>query len=60
MYDDPVVERVRNIRREIEAECHHDGDKYLKHLREVQQQYEDRLVCGESESSSPRLDDLED
>jgi len=59
MYDDPVVERVRNIRREIEAECHHDADQYLEHLQEVQQQYEHRLVCGESEPTSPQGDEPE-
>jgi len=46
MYRDPVVEEVRKVRREIEAECHNDPDEYLQYLRHFQEQFKDRLVCG--------------
>jgi hypothetical protein len=29
MWNDPVIEEIRRIRLEIEAECHHDFDELL-------------------------------
>jgi hypothetical protein len=45
MERDPIVEEVRRVRREIEAECGNDAQKYFEHLTELQKQYTDRLVC---------------
>jgi hypothetical protein len=42
---DPIVEEVRRVRREIEAECGNDAQKYFEHLAELQKKYADRLVC---------------
>ena len=47
MYRDPVVEEVRNARREIMAECHDDADEYLQRIRKVQKRFKDRLVRGQ-------------
>ena len=47
MYNDPIVEEVRKIRHEIEAECHHDPDEYQRYLQQVQKRFKDRLVRGE-------------
>ena len=44
MQKDPIVEEVRKVRREIEAECGNDGRKYYAHLIELQRKYADRLV----------------
>ena len=42
--DGPIVEEVRERRRQISERYDHDLNKYFEHLREVQQQYRDRLV----------------
>ncbi len=42
--DSPIVEEVRERRRQISAQYDHDLDKYFKHLCEIQEQYRDRLV----------------
>ena len=44
MYDDPVVEEVRKVRREIMAECDNDPEKYLRRMRKIQDRFKDRLV----------------
>lgn len=42
--DGPIVEEVRERRRQISEQYGHDLDKYLEHVRDVQEQYKDRLV----------------
>ncbi len=42
--DSPNVEEVRERHRQISAQYDHELGKYFKHLREVQEQYRDRLV----------------
>lgn len=44
MRRDPIVEEVRRIRREIEAECQDDAQKFYEHLQELQERYGKRLV----------------
>ena len=44
MYRDPIVEEVRKVRREIEAECQHDEVRFYEHLLQVQAKHSDRLV----------------
>lgn len=44
MLDDPIVEKVREIRRQIEEECQNDIKNYYKYLTTVQKKYSDRLV----------------
>lgn len=41
---DPIVEEVREIRREIERECGSSADVYFEHLLQVQMKWQDRLV----------------
>lgn len=47
---DYIIEEIRKIRREIEAECDNDMHKYILHLLEVQKKLTGRLVSGK-----PRL-----
>lgn len=47
MFEDPIVEEVRQIRREIAEECGDDPRAFLKMLREVESRYRDRLVRGQ-------------
>lgn len=35
MFKDPIIEEIRQIRHEIEAECSHDPQKYYEHLLEA-------------------------
>ena len=44
MLTDPIVEEVRQVRLQIEAECKDDPQRYYAHLQEVQQKYRNRLV----------------
>ncbi len=46
MWKDPIVEEVRNIRREIEAECDNDFEKIYKMAQERQRRYGSRLVSS--------------
>jgi hypothetical protein len=41
---DSIVEEVRAIRRQIEAEFDHDMNKYLDHVYEAQKKHRARLV----------------
>jgi phosphoserine phosphatase len=42
--DSPIVEEVRRRRMEISARFDHDLEKYAAHLKEIQRQYQDRVV----------------
>ncbi|MBC6421044.1 MAG: hypothetical protein GDA43_04940 [Hormoscilla sp. SP5CHS1] len=44
MVKDPIIEEIRRIRLEIEAECQHDPDILYEHMCQFQEQYRDRLV----------------
>ena len=44
MERDPIVDEVRRVRREIEAACGNDPQRYYEHLTELQKKYADRLV----------------
>ena len=44
MLNDPIIEELRQIRREIEKSCENDSEKFYLHLLEVQDKYRDRLV----------------
>lgn len=44
MWKDPIVEEIRDIRLNIEAECDHDFDKIFARAIEVQEKLAHRLV----------------
>jgi hypothetical protein len=44
MFRYPIVEEIRQIRHEIEEECHNDSEEFYAYLLENQKQYTDRLV----------------
>lgn len=44
MSKDPVVEEVRRIRHEIEAECRGESREYGDYLAKLQARYKKRLV----------------
>jgi len=45
MKADPIVEQVREIRRQVERETQQDPELYYQHLRKVQERFSGRLVC---------------
>ena len=42
--DDPVIERIREVRHRISAEFGHDTKRLIDHYIELQKKYADRLV----------------
>lgn len=44
MLRDPIIEEVRQIRHQIEAEFEDDPLKYYEHIQQVQDKYRKRLV----------------
>lgn len=44
MNNEPIIDEIRKIRNEIEAECQNDPQKYYEHLQEIQKKYSSRLV----------------
>ena len=44
MWEDPIVEEVRKVRHEIEAENAGDFDRIFASAIEIQNQYKDRIV----------------
>ena len=44
MLRDPIIEEVRQLRHQIEAEIEDDPQKYYEHIQQVQDKYRNRLV----------------
>lgn len=54
--EDPIIDRIREVRREISASVGHDPQRLVAHYMELQKQYGDRLVRSvpaTSEEKSP-------
>jgi hypothetical protein len=49
VWEDPIVEETRKVRREIELECDDDFDRLLAKAVEIQKKYSTRLVPKLSE-----------
>jgi len=46
---DPLIDEIRDVRRRISQRFDHDPRKLVEHYRQMQEQYQDRLV-GHKES----------
>lgn len=44
MKDDPIIQELRGIRKDIEEKCKKKGQSYFDYLLEVQDKFKDRLV----------------
>ena len=44
MKDDPIIQELGDIRKDIEEECKRKGQLYFDYLLEVQDKFKDRLV----------------
>jgi len=45
MKTDPIVEQVREVRRQIEDETHQDPELFYQHLKKIEERISDRLIC---------------
>jgi len=45
MKTDPIVEQVRQVRKQIEDETHQDPELFYQHLKKIQIPLSGRLVC---------------
>jgi len=45
MKTDPIIEQVRQVRRQIEDETQQDPELFYQHLMKIQEPLSDRLVC---------------
>ncbi len=43
---DPVIDEIREIRRQTSARFDHDPERLMAHYLEVQREYADRVVGG--------------
>ena len=50
---DPVIDEIREIRHRISAQCEHNPAKLVAYFRQIQDQYQDRLI------TSPRFEHAE-
>lgn len=44
MKDDPIIQELRGIRKDIEEECKRKGQRYFDYLLEVQDKFKGRLI----------------
>ena len=44
MKSDPVIERIRAVRREISKECNHDPKVLVAHYRAMEKRFKDRIL----------------
>jgi hypothetical protein len=44
MKPDPVIERIRAVRREISRGCNHDPKVLLDHYRVMEKRFKDRIL----------------
>lgn len=54
MSDDPAIDEIRKIRREISQEFENDIRKLCEHLMEYQKQFSDRLVTSPADVAKAR------
>jgi hypothetical protein len=47
MQRDPIIEEIRRVRHDIEAECQNDPQEFYKHIQQLQDKYLNRLVRRE-------------
>jgi len=45
MKTDPIVEQVRQVRRQIEDETQQDPELFYQYLKKIEEPLSDRLVC---------------
>jgi len=44
MKSDPVLERIRAVRREISEKCNHNPQELVAHYQEMEEQFKDRIL----------------
>lgn len=56
MSEDQVIDRIREVRRQISEECGHDPHRLVEYYKKLQQQHQDRML--RSEGDEVGVDDL--
>lgn len=46
--NDPIIDEIRKIRREIEAECGHDAENHFNYLQNIQKKYKNLFSITDS------------
>ena len=44
MKPDPVIERIRTVRREISKGCNHDPKMFVAHYRAMEKRFKNRIL----------------
>lgn len=44
MKPDPVLERIRTVRREISEKCNHNPQELVAHYQEMEEQFKGRIL----------------
>ena len=57
MWEDPIVEDVRQTRKRIEEQCEHDFKNLFKEAESVQQALKDKLVSKPAKHSTGKKTD---
>jgi hypothetical protein len=50
---DPVIDEIREVRRQISSKCGHDPEQLAAYYQELQKQYADRLIGASSKTDQP-------
>ena len=50
---DPVIDEIREIRRQISSKCGHDPVQLAEYYQEIQKQYADRLIGTPPQADQP-------
>lgn len=56
MKPDPVIERIRAVRREISKKCGHDPKRLVAHYRAMEKQFADRMLKRAATRAGTRSD----
>ncbi len=49
---DPIIDEIRKIRRDIEAECGNDAEGYFNYLQNIQKKYKNWYVENKNHAYS--------
>jgi uncharacterized protein (DUF2249 family) len=55
MTNDPTLDRIREVRRQISAECDHDPKQLIAHYQELEQRHPERFIQLRKEKISNEL-----
>ena len=60
MTPDPAIEEILAVRQRLSDAYGHDGKAFLEHYRELERQYQEKLIGRRDAAAGPKPDDLAD